>query len=347
MIVKKIPILQGFPDFETVKNLSIQRIKLSDNSLSFYDIETTGLNRKTTFVYLIGAVKYEEKNWVLYQWMGENKNEEYQVLQAFCEFLKGVECTVQYNGKRFDQPYLEERFRKYDIPSPFENKEALDLYQLLKPYQAFWKLERMKQPDLEDFLGIKSRNYCDGAECIRKYQEYMKYSEPGNADIVLGHNQEDLIGLVRIFEMLSYKNFFEGAFQPISCMVQEEEVIFELKIKNSVPVDVSCDGGEFYLSLVGDTAKLLVHLKDGKLKQYYANYKDYDYIPSEDTAIPKSISCYMDKSLRKTAVAENCYTWFACDEKFQEDPKKQMQYLTHALPFFLNICNKQIKPDRN
>ena len=43
MIVKKMPILQGFPDFETVKKLT-KNHGFSEHFVPlFYDIETTGL----------------------------------------------------------------------------------------------------------------------------------------------------------------------------------------------------------------------------------------------------------------------------------------------------------------
>ena len=73
MIVKKIPILQGFPALETVKYLSNTKNELSEYNPIFYDIETTGLSRYTAFVYLIGAVRFEENQWMLYQWMGEDE----------------------------------------------------------------------------------------------------------------------------------------------------------------------------------------------------------------------------------------------------------------------------------
>ena len=50
MIVKKMPILQGFPEPDTVKFLSSAELKLSEFSPIFYDIETTGLSRYSTFV---------------------------------------------------------------------------------------------------------------------------------------------------------------------------------------------------------------------------------------------------------------------------------------------------------
>ena len=97
MIVKKIPILQGFPALETVKYLSNTKNELSEYNPIFYDIETTGLSRYTAFVYLIGAVRFEENQWMLYQWMGEDENEEVLVLQEFASFLTNADCTIQYN----------------------------------------------------------------------------------------------------------------------------------------------------------------------------------------------------------------------------------------------------------
>lgn len=340
MIVKKIPILQGFPAIKTVKNLSRQRVKLSDNLLSFYDIETTGLNRKTSFVYLIGAVKYEDGCWNLYQWMCENKAEEKEILQEFCDFLSDVNYTVQYNGNRFDQPYLEARLKEHEMGSPFENIDSIDLYQLLKPCQSLLKLDRMKQPDLEYFLGMNERKHCDGAECIRKYKSYMKNGDAKTAEIVLGHNYEDLMGLGSIFSMLAYKNLFEGNYQPIACSVQNELMILELQLPDKLPKEISYGIAEFYITADAYKAKILVQLKNGKLRQYYPNYKDYDYLPSEDTAIPKVLSRYMDRSLRKAANSRNSYTWFTCSEEFAADPQKQMQYLVNTLPFFLEIISQ-------
>ena len=49
MIVKKMPILQGFPDFETVKKLTKTQ-RFSERFVPlFYDIETTGLSRNSLF----------------------------------------------------------------------------------------------------------------------------------------------------------------------------------------------------------------------------------------------------------------------------------------------------------
>ena len=94
MIVKKMPILQGFPDFETVKKLT-KNHGFSEHFVPlFYDIETTGLSRNSTFLYLIGAVAYEENNWQMYQWMIENEEEEPELLKTFSGFLQDFSCKI-------------------------------------------------------------------------------------------------------------------------------------------------------------------------------------------------------------------------------------------------------------
>ncbi len=129
MIVKKISISSGFPVFNSVKFLSNLISFDCGPAPVFYDIETTGLSRYSTSLYLIGAAVQENNNWILYQWMTENPGEEKELLCIFSDFLKNASSTIQYNGKSFDQPYLEERYKKYDIPSPFTGIPALDLYQ--------------------------------------------------------------------------------------------------------------------------------------------------------------------------------------------------------------------------
>lgn len=157
-----MPILQGFPDFKTVKKLT-KNHGFSERFVPlFYDIETTGLSRNSTFLYLIGAVAYEENNWQMYQWMIENEEEEPELLKTFSEFLQNFSCTIQYNGDSFDQPYLDARYQIHGLPSPFAKLPSLDLYRELKPLKGLLKLSRMNQPSMESFLGITERNYCDG-----------------------------------------------------------------------------------------------------------------------------------------------------------------------------------------
>ena len=335
MIVKKMPILQGFPDFDTVKKLSKTTVGNGDFRPVFYDIETTGLSRYSTFLYLIGAVTYENSQWYLQQWMAEDPREEALVLCEFFGYLEDKTCTIQYNGNRFDQPYLEEKYRSHGYSSPFLGLSSLDLYQELKPCRHLLKLSRMKQPDLEAFLGLDSRNFCDGGKCVQLYRKYIKSKDQKLAEIVLGHNREDLFGLGAVFSMLGYKALLSGNYEPSEASVQDGQIIFTLALPFFLPVTVSVGNREFYLTASGNTARFLTGLKNGKIRQYYKNFRDYDYLPGEDTAEPKVLSQYMDKSLRIPATASTSYTWFPCTKDFLENKDRQLQYLKHSLPCLL------------
>ncbi len=89
MIVKKNADLQGFPDSDTVKFLSNAELKLSEFSPIFYDIETTGLSRYSTFVYLIGAVRHEQNLWILTQWLAESPEEESLIIEEIYPLYTG------------------------------------------------------------------------------------------------------------------------------------------------------------------------------------------------------------------------------------------------------------------
>lgn len=337
MIVKKMPILQGFLDLDSVKKMSNFISFDCGNFPVFYDIETTGLSRYSTFLYLIGALTQENNSWFLYQWIAENQEEEPGILCEFINFLKSATSTIQYNGKRFDQPYLEERYKKHNLPCPFKDLPGLDLYQELKSCKDLLKLDRMKQPDMEHFLGLDERIHCDGGQCIRLYKAYAKNREPALLEIITGHNEEDLLGLGRVFSMLAYRALFTGEYQPLSACFKDQDLILKFRLPFPVPAPVSKKGENFYITLENQEGALLVTPEEGRIRQYYGNYKDYDYIPGEDTAVPKILSRYMDRSLKKAATPENCYTWFVCDENFTEHKEKQSQYLNSTLPCLLKL----------
>lgn len=335
MLIKKTPVLQWYPDFEILKGHCFSRIPVKEFAPVFYDIETTGLSRSATFLYLIGAVVHEGTGWMMYQWFAENQKDEPVLLKEFSRFLASYTCTIQYNGSQFDQPYLEERYRLHDIPSPFDQMAALDLYRTLKPLKQLLKLPNMKQPALEAFLDLPARLYTDGKECISLYKQYQKSHRQEHAEILLGHNQEDLQGLGRICSILEYLNLPEGRYLPSEAIFDGECVYLTLTLESALPAPFSNGSDVFYITGESTRVRLAIKAKDGRLKLYHPNYKEYDYIPSEDMAMPKSLSSCMDKSLRRPAKADTCYTWFACTDAFLADSGQQLLYLHNTLPILL------------
>lgn len=134
----------------------------------------------------------------MYQWMIENEEERTWTSENIFWIPSDFSCTIQYNGDSFDQPYLDARYQIHGLPSPFAKLPSLDLYRELKPLKGLLKLSRMNQPSMESFLGITERNYCDGGACIRLYKQFASGKKPEAAEIVMGHNREDLLGLGKI-----------------------------------------------------------------------------------------------------------------------------------------------------
>ena len=110
----------------------------------FFDIETTGFSPKTSYLYLIGCIYYEEDSWFLMQWLLEDQNKESELLIAFSKKLKGYKRIIHYNGHRFDIPYLIDKYKQFHLEDPFRDKDSFDLYKQVSPYKKLFPLPNMK-----------------------------------------------------------------------------------------------------------------------------------------------------------------------------------------------------------
>lgn len=335
MIIQTSILSKNLPSLAQVKAF-IDPENKEDFFPVFYDIETTGLSRASSFVYLIGAAIPKDHGWSLTQWMAEGPEEEKDLLLHFFQFLKKGAFAIQYNGASFDQPFLQARASLYAMDFPLSQIPSLDLYRTLKPLKGLLGLPDMKQPTLESFLKEPPRLYADGNACIRQYQKYEKEKNPTDAAVLLGHNQEDLSGLVLVFSMTSYLQLLRGDFHIAKAGCQDETLSFTLLLPDPLPVSFASQSPLFFLSGENCSVHLRVPLVKGRLRQYYQNYRDYVYLPGEDMAIPKTLAAYMDKSLFCPALPDTCFTWFAPSDDFLGDAQKQETYLKAALPVFLS-----------
>ena len=161
----------------------------------------------------------------------------------------------------------------------------------------------------------------------------MAHQEQTDLDTVMGHNMEDLLGLGDVFKMMGYLALRDGAFTVRGTDFDGENLILQMNPHYSLPASFSNGTEEFYITGQDNLVSLLVKPLNGRIRQYYSDYKSYDYLPGEDMAVPKSISKFMEKGLKKSATRETCYTWFPCTEEFLENEEKQKQYLIHALEY--------------
>lgn len=332
---------------------------INPSSSTFFDTETTGFKAGYSHLYLIGvgfrrptsnssvgecpapassALDTQENSagsvWTIRQWMAERPQEETKLLRVFADFLKSFDTLLHFNGKRFDIPYLEEKYEQYEIPSPFTGLTSIDLYQDFKPLKSFLKLEHMNQKSLEVFLGLNRDDQYDGGKLIPVYRDYCKTGCQQKLHLLLLHNQEDVSGMLTLTSFYGYVDFFSlstvpstesfpkstkagnplsDSFSDLSVELLENRdgtrnVLLTFGLKTPVPVPVSHSYEFGYITLNKNTGKLMLPMLEDTLFYFFDDYKNYYYLPQEDQAIHKSVAAYVDKQYRQQAKKENCYT---------------------------------------
>lgn len=340
--------------------------KYVKEDMVFFDIETTGFSAHMSYVYLIGCAYYDGTTFRLIQWLSEGIEEEIQLLSYFFEFIKSYHLLVHYNGSGFDLPYLEQKCKEYQLPYNFQDIDSVDIYKQLIPHKKRLPLPNLKLKTLETFLGIQRKDTYSGGELIEVYTKYLAFHMfekkktihedyqiskasglpllgCGNSeellDTLLLHNAEDVMGLLKIADMLAYTDLFSFHVHIISAKIVNQYFECKVKLITPLPIPITYD---FELPLTEKTLCLTVNTTTseailrvpcfhGELKYFFDNYKDYYYLPCEDTVIHKSIGEYVDKNYRENAKANNCYI------------KKSGTFLPQKGCFFTPVFREEFK----
>ena len=283
----------------------------------FLDIETTGFTARSSSLYMIGCAYYENESFQFKQWMSENPSEEKELLESFWAFALTKKTLIHFNGNNFDLPYLLQKTKDYNLEYTFDVFEGIDLYKRLSPYKFFLKLPNCKQKTIEQFLGLPREDLYSGGELITVYHEYVKNPSEEAKNLLLTHNREDVIGMISLLPMLAYHDIFNGDIKAKKVQANHytdhtgrtrQELFMTISLPNPLPRPISTSIMGCYFKGEEDTATLRVPVYEEELKYYYANYKDYYYLPTEDVALHKSVASFVDKEHRIKATASTCYT---------------------------------------
>jgi hypothetical protein len=262
------------------------------------------------------------------QWFSEGIHDEVLLIQSFFKFLEGYEVLVHYNGNGFDIPYLQHKCSNLHLDYSFDQFQSLDLYKKLLPYKKIFKLKSFRQKSIETFLDIHREDVFNGGDLIEVYSSYIgkKHLEnlrkirnpdiplpkPSESDqllyTLLLHNEDDIKGLVQISPILYYADLFEKPIRVLMAGVEDDLLVLHFEISAELPVRINYGNDLVHLSAYENSATLKIHIFDGELKYFYDNYKDYYYLPAEDSVMHKSVAIYVDKDYRTKAKPSNCYT---------------------------------------
>ncbi|HMM43519.1 MAG TPA: ribonuclease H-like domain-containing protein [Thermomicrobiales bacterium] len=166
--------------------------------LVFLDTETTGLSGGTgSYVFLVGIGRFIGRSFLLRQFFMRHPGDERPVLSGLAESLQDVGGLVTYNGRSFDVPLLDTRYRMHaqSFPAPATHID------LLSPARAIWKhrlpncalgtIERM-------VLGVTRGLDAPGWMIPQMYFDYLRTRQVGDLAPVFEHNRSDILPLARL-----------------------------------------------------------------------------------------------------------------------------------------------------
>ena len=323
---------------EAVLTSVFKNISLEDTLL--YDIETTGLNPKSSQLYLLGILLFHKENIELIQFFSESVLDEEEILEQFFQLCQTKKVLISFNGEGFDNRFIETMAKSYGKLPLHLNLKQLDLFKLIRKRKKFYGLESCSLKSCERFLGIHREDRCSGGELISVYREYLQDKCSEKKNMLLLHNREDIQNLPSLFSFLAYENIFQGNvhFQRAEILVRDEmkekndnhqkdnslqikdleleerqnsrtseKLCLRFSLPSSVPVPLTLTPKNFLLEIKETSLCLTVPLYQGELCYFFKDYKDYEFIPSEDRAVHKSLANMYPKEMREKAKASTAY----------------------------------------
>src|SRR5579864_644073 len=165
----------------------------------FLDTETTGLaGGSGTYAFLVGIAWWEGGGLEVEQFFLRECSEERSLLFALSERIAEHPVLVTFNGKSFDWPLLETRYRmsrKVSIPSPVAHLD------FLHPARNLWRLRlgSVRLSELErHILGWDRGADVLSGQIPQIYFDYLRGGAAERLVPVLNHNQMDLRGLAAL-----------------------------------------------------------------------------------------------------------------------------------------------------
>ncbi|MCR4788357.1 MAG: ribonuclease H-like domain-containing protein [Lachnospiraceae bacterium] len=283
----------------------------------FIDIETTGFLSSSSFIYLIGCAFYYNDNWIIKQFFAQDPEDERAVLEEFFEFAKSFSFLVHYNGNSFDIPFINNRAKKHDLNNTIEGMDGLDIYRRINTYRNLLKLPDCKLKTIEMFLDIDRDDEYSGGELIEVYKDYLKSHDFTSYQTLLLHNSDDIRGMLEILPILSYYDLFNNeitatkvtsSVYPDMNGIIRKELMINIAFSGTLPNPITFMGRGCYFKASENSGTLVVPIYEEEMKFFYANYKEYYYLPLEDMALHRSVATFVDSEFREPAKASNCYT---------------------------------------
>ncbi|MBO4390871.1 MAG: ribonuclease H-like domain-containing protein [Lachnospiraceae bacterium] len=300
-------------------------------------IETTGLKPDNSELFMIGTLSFtvgntkeNEPDEVLSvkrkQWLIHALHEERTAILEFLEMLRRerYDRIITFYGSTFDLRFPVECLREFGLyreAEQLENYPNMELSKVLRPFRKALDLTDNRQQSFESIIGYRRNRqetsfqisdlYRTGRE-LYYVQKGIKGSFPEDVEeVIFEYNRDKLFGIFHMLPLLFYVKISEpGDNAPVlTHEISEYQGFLEIRGESLYPVLLPLTYQEGSLRVDWNERQFVIRLSiyRGELKLFFRDYKNYYYLPLEDTAIHKKLGSLVDSAHRKPATKETCY----------------------------------------
>ncbi len=342
-------IVETIP-YEKLKDYDYIKDYFGDKKVCMFDIETTGLSPDYSFTYIIGINVFDGETWQIIQLFNDDGTSEPEMIRVFQEFIKDYDVLVEFNGDRFDIPYIKKRMshinRKFGISlkDNFDQVISFDLMKCIRPLKFALGLPNIKQKTIERYFGINRLDMYNGGQLIEVYLDYLSTQSQKNRELVLRHNRDDMEGMILLGGILSLAMLKDGKFKVSGINVKEKgENLFlsiDALLDREMLHDIFTSAYGCSLNVKGRNITLDVPIAVGALKYFFGIKKNDGFEENEGyfayilPGFNGTAALYRERAGSKEAYVMLDDTFFKNDELIHE-------YVSHMISGVMNFNGKR------
>ncbi|QCW24518.1 exonuclease [Lysobacter enzymogenes] len=181
---------------------------LDPRRLLFFDTETTGLAGGTgTRAFMIGAADWHDDPVLgdglrIRQLMISTLSAEAAMLREFARWLAPDTVLSSYNGRCYDAPLLNTRYRLARIANPLSGLDHVDLlFPARRLYRGVWENCRLATLERE-LLRILREDDLPGSQAPAAWLQFLRGGSSALLRRVAAHNHQDVVTLAELMQRL-------------------------------------------------------------------------------------------------------------------------------------------------
>jgi hypothetical protein len=284
--------------------------KSIEDQCIFFDIETTGLSKVTSEIFIAGFLYKSGQEYILKQMFSTSTKSEEKLVNEMSNIIKNRKYIITYNGNSFDIPFYIYRCKLHATDTGLQGKTMLDLYQIISRYKSCLNYVNYKLKTIEKNLGISREDELSGKDIIKLNTSYRMNPKDEYLDIMLLHNYEDLYNLPFIMEHLNNikgNNCLEIEKPEFNCLFFDKDIekknLLKIKVKTLPCNDVDINVNSFHYKYYWNRKKGLLEVEILTLKGIMDN-KNIKYVNLKDLGFVKTDK-YMVLSSKDGAIVDN------------------------------------------